>query len=62
MPLPFLAAGLVPRGREQGETADGAKRLEEAVGDFQLPGVGVQVGQPDAVGVGQVALGQRDVK
>ena len=53
MPLPFLAAGFVPRGREEGEAADGAERLEKAVVDFQLPGVGVQVGQPDAVGVGQ---------
>jgi hypothetical protein len=53
MALPFLAAGLVPRGREQREAADGAEGLEKAVVDFQLPGVGVQVGQPDAVGVGQ---------
>ena len=36
--------------------AHGAKRLQEAVVDFQLPGVDVQVGQPDGVGIGQVAL------
>ena len=53
MALPFLATGFVPRGREQGEAAHRAERLEESVVDFQLPGVGVQVGQPDAVGVGQ---------
>jgi hypothetical protein len=44
MTLPFLAAGFVTRGREQGEAPDGAEGLEKAVVDFQLPGVGVQVG------------------
>jgi hypothetical protein len=58
MPLPFLAAGLVPRGREEREAADGAKRLEKAVVDLQLPGVGVQVGKPDAVGIGQNTSGK----
>ena len=53
VPLPFLPAGLVPRGREQGEAANGAQRLEKAVVDLELPGVGVQVSEPDPVGVGQ---------
>ena len=47
---------------EKGTGIDGAQRLENAVVDLQLPGVGVQVGRPDAVTVGQVALRQRHDK